>query len=489
MNTKFLFPFCLILNISFYSQNIKQKDVDSLMSLVYDKNAYSEKGSKEMLRLCTEIFYQSKEINYKEGISKGLSKMAEIYMSEQNYSMSLKKASEGIAFAEKYNYNSSLSSFYLIKGMNYTELGYSKKSKEALYKSLSYLKNISNNNQKETIQLYIFSTMARNIKLENRAYKSDSLLYYLEKGYNIAKGLNKKFSYRNFYLASFSLDLGKEYFNRNNFLKSKEYLSEFNTSMEEEKEKGGYSTYFLIFGNIENKNKNYTKALEYFDKSIQAFQKSKLYPNELIEIYSGKAEAYSGLKDYKNQALYVEKAKKLADSIYSSKIEILNNTLSVEGHNKYGEQLPNTSIRYVLVLIILIITSVIEIFIYRAKGKKKIKDQFMVPVEMNLSNLDTKNIKDLKELIELVKNNDKSFHLEFSKVFPTFNQNLLNINGMLTHSDLEYCALIKLRFDTKEIARYKNVTVNSVVSKKYRIRKKLNISTKDNIYTWILNIN
>lgn len=75
------------------------------------------------------------------------------------------------------------------------------------------------------------------------------------------------------------------------------------------------------------------------------------------------------------------------------------------------------------------------------------------------------DIESLRALVQLAKNDDKAFLLKFSEVFPSFNQKLININPQLTHSDLEYCALIKLKFDTKEIARYKKVTINSVISK------------------------
>ncbi|MFP3836197.1 helix-turn-helix transcriptional regulator, partial [Chryseobacterium sp. SIMBA_028] len=69
-----------------------------------------------------------------------------------------------------------------------------------------------------------------------------------------------------------------------------------------------------------------------------------------------------------------------------------------------------------------------------------------------------------------------------------FNQSLLNISTHLTPTDLEYCALIKLNFDTKQIATLKKISIGSVESRKYRIRKKLNINNSENIYTWMTKI-
>jgi DNA-binding CsgD family transcriptional regulator len=52
-------------------------------------------------------------------------------------------------------------------------------------------------------------------------------------------------------------------------------------------------------------------------------------------------------------------------------------------------------------------------------------------------------------------------------------------------SDLEYCALIKLDFNTKEIAQSKDISIRTVESKKYRLRKKLNLPEDiKNINSW-----
>ncbi|MFP3637277.1 helix-turn-helix transcriptional regulator, partial [Bacillus sp. SIMBA_033] len=73
-------------------------------------------------------------------------------------------------------------------------------------------------------------------------------------------------------------------------------------------------------------------------------------------------------------------------------------------------------------------------------------------------------------------------------MFPAFNRKLLEITPQLTPSDLEYCALMKLNFDTKQIAVLKKASIGSVETRKSRIRKKLNISNSENIYTWLMKI-
>ncbi|WP_395761997.1 helix-turn-helix transcriptional regulator [Elizabethkingia anophelis] len=92
----------------------------------------------------------------------------------------------------------------------------------------------------------------------------------------------------------------------------------------------------------------------------------------------------------------------------------------------------------------------------------------------------------LNLLINLAEKDDPSFYFKFNDVFPDFNENLLKISPKLTQSDLEYCAMMKLNFDTKKIASIKRLSIGAVESKKYRIRKKLDISTEENIYVWLM---
>ena len=94
----------------------------------------------------------------------------------------------------------------------------------------------------------------------------------------------------------------------------------------------------------------------------------------------------------------------------------------------------------------------------------------------------------IKELFELAWQNDSSFYHQFRQSFPDFDNKLLEINPSIKISDIEFCALIKLNFNTKQIATIKKMTVGAVEAKKYRIRKKLNISSTENIYIMISKI-
>ncbi|KMQ63224.1 hypothetical protein ACM46_13545 [Chryseobacterium angstadtii] len=90
-----------------------------------------------------------------------------------------------------------------------------------------------------------------------------------------------------------------------------------------------------------------------------------------------------------------------------------------------------------------------------------------------------------EEVIELAKKNDSSFLMKFKEMDPEFISRLFILNPDLENSELAFCALLKLRFTSKEIADYTFVQHKSIQQKKYRLRKKLNIEGDMDIYEFL----
>ncbi|MFP3594729.1 helix-turn-helix transcriptional regulator, partial [Chryseobacterium sp. SIMBA_038] len=55
----------------------------------------------------------------------------------------------------------------------------------------------------------------------------------------------------------------------------------------------------------------------------------------------------------------------------------------------------------------------------------------------------------------------------------------------LNVGDLTFCALVRLNFSNKEIAQYGTMSVRTVESKKYRLRKKIGLPTNTDFNKWI----
>lgn len=94
----------------------------------------------------------------------------------------------------------------------------------------------------------------------------------------------------------------------------------------------------------------------------------------------------------------------------------------------------------------------------------------------------------LKEVLELAVSNSPAFLIKFNEYDTGFSKKLLNMVPTLIAAEIEFCALLRLNFETKEIARYTRASVRAVEGKKYRVRKKLNIPSDQDINIWIANI-
>ena len=98
---------------------------------------------------------------------------------------------------------------------------------------------------------------------------------------------------------------------------------------------------------------------------------------------------------------------------------------------------------------------------------------------------DLKSLKSVNEinsvLVTIKRNLDKGddwkfFEDAFNNADQNFFKNLKKLHPDLTRSDLKLCAYLRLNLSTKEIAPLFGISVRSVEIKRYRLRKKMNLS-------------
>jgi tetratricopeptide (TPR) repeat protein len=495
MIKKFIFYSSFLFFTNINGQKPDKQSIDSLWTVATDKQAYAHKGSKEMLRLCTEIYYQSKNIHYEKGELRALVKMSEIYINEQNYEESLNKISEGLLLAEKNNNNIIWSDLLRLQSNVYSQLGYYEKADKSARKALLIANKIKEDDRKHLANSHALRKIAENKLQENILEKKyDSVHFYFYKAYTESKKLSSNFPYRNLRIAKNAKNMALILFYEDKIPEAEKYLHWYEELTKNIKENPEYTSFYTLKGNIENRKGNYLKAVEYFNKSIHFSKEYRILPLELAESYSGIAESYKELHDYKNQSVYIEKAKKITDSLSAAEKSLVEKVARSEKTDESKEKYPK-----LLVLGIMLALVIAGITFFLLKRKKIFSrenafnekengteyTQAINPVEKQTTITDSQ---ELNNVIELAKANSSSFSLKFSEVFPTFNQKLLEINPQLTPSDLEYCALMKLNFDTKQIATFKKSSIGSVETRKSRIRKKLNIINSENIYTWLMKI-
>jgi ligand-binding sensor domain-containing protein/DNA-binding CsgD family transcriptional regulator len=82
----------------------------------------------------------------------------------------------------------------------------------------------------------------------------------------------------------------------------------------------------------------------------------------------------------------------------------------------------------------------------------------------------------------------QQFEIHFNEAHLQFIQRLRERHPDLTKSNLQLCLFIRLNINTKEIADIMNITVRGVEKSRYRLRKKLGLSSTDSITDYLLSL-
>jgi tetratricopeptide (TPR) repeat protein/DNA-binding CsgD family transcriptional regulator len=78
-----------------------------------------------------------------------------------------------------------------------------------------------------------------------------------------------------------------------------------------------------------------------------------------------------------------------------------------------------------------------------------------------------------------------SFILHFEGVHPNFFEKLLAIHPSLNQEDQKFCAYIKMNLTTKDLTQMLNVSDRTIQSKRYRLKKKLELSSDSDLIQYI----
>lgn len=198
------------------------------------------------------------------------------------------------------------------------------------------------------------------------------------------------------------------------------------------------------------------------------------------------ADVYAEKKEVNNQINVLKKTNNLKDSLaIVSKLNLQKVNLEVNEQEKNQKESRNYSF-YLILILGIIAAALLSVFIWKNKiFDKKTKSVSNSETATHYPNKTEVASLSVNELFDLAVKNDHSFYYQFRKTFPDFDKKLLAINSTVKVSDIKFCAFIKLNLDTKQIATIKKMTIGAVEAKKYRIRRKLNISSEENMGIWI----
>ncbi|MGR3853698.1 tetratricopeptide repeat protein [Chryseobacterium indologenes] len=238
--------------------------------------------------------------------------------------------------------------------------------------------------------------------------------------------------------------------------------------------------YYNEIENSEQAEKALKKALEINIKT------RRTYSSHIKEVYKSLAELYKKKNDGGKAYFYLKKYMEEEGRFDAERFAVMNKaTEDFISEMKQESDWHKNDLPLFIALSITVLT-VSGVYVRKMINRlQKKKNTLKEQTDALKNHVQTKQ---LQEVTELAKRNDSSFLLKFKELFPEFIKSLLAINPDLENSELAFCAMLKLRFSSKEIADYTFVQHKSVQQKKYRIRKRLNIPGETDIYDFFENL-
>ncbi|WP_139959855.1 tetratricopeptide repeat protein [Flavicella sediminum] len=290
---------------------------------------------------------------------------------------------------------------------------------------------------------------------------------------------------------------------------------------------------FYFLGDLKVATKEKDSALIYYQKSLNAIEKLKVHIELKPEVLQKMAEVYHSLGTLDSAYRHMRSSKDSYNSLFG--IANKNNERLFEIKNKYKESLLDKELfiteqadlierknkeriwLIISLIFIVFITTSIYIINKQRNKLKKLDTIKQFEIKKNIAVIATKN-KELttyslqlvekeqaiKELLATIKKHSpqnynllkqkhkvnsivfwEDFNRRFLEINNDYYSNLLNKHPKLTATEQKHCALIKLNLDSIEMAALLNISLQSVHTSRYRIKKKMGLTTSDSLENYI----
>ncbi|REC47189.1 tetratricopeptide repeat protein [Chryseobacterium pennipullorum] len=473
MNIKYFLEkaaFCLLLFFGVLSSGRSATwEVDSLRKEIHNK--WLNKGDFNSIILAEKkLIIKCKKLGYIPGEIKG-------YINIANALSGINRNKESLQFLDiarkkltKLNDAGLEAQMNHVYGVNYFSLGLHKRALQRFNKALEVAKKISHEKEKQRIQYSVYDWKRSCFGFlglvdsvysnERKCMKSPMPMLYI----TIA---NRHFKNNN-------IDSAEYYINKaNHLLLIKKIPVE------------GKANVLRAYGRLNIEKKEYNKSLQYLLESLAITHRAGLRKRTL-ETYKLLAILYKRLNNLQKENEYLAKYSRLNDSLRESEKVALNTSVEDILASQEEDFTANSkNFYYGFASIILVSTAIILIIDNVHKVRYKRQDKMLNEKKHETDILRRKLENLYEEVVQLAIKSDPSFIHKFREAYSDFYDNLTKENPALTANDILFCAYIKLNFSNKEIAEYAHLSIRTVESKKYRLKKKLGISSESDFNKWI----
>ncbi|MEM9856765.1 MAG: helix-turn-helix transcriptional regulator [Bacteroidota bacterium] len=299
-----------------------------------------------------------------------------------------------------------------------------------------------------------------------------------------------------------------------------------------------------FLGGIYYKIKQLKKSEEYYLNALEAGAKYKSHQDLIPDIYEHLSRLYSETNRDEKAYEFLVTAKSLEEEQFgpqsenNQKIMAITDKYRIAQENRQRElekqkikkleqEAEIYSLKSLLLYLTVIFLTILIFVIYRflrtrhKAQKAAIRLENEVKLEKAREVLEFKNkeltastlqlierdelLADLREKLKAQRNGENGkeigklvTHIDINKShnWDEFNARFISVNSKfydnlkesfpkLSQGDKKICALIKLNFSSKDMSRLLGISVESVHTTRYRLRKKLNLSRQDNLEDFV----
>ncbi|MEL0649987.1 hypothetical protein V6246_01050 [Algibacter sp. TI.3.09] len=470
--------FLIAFSNSIFGQEHEEKHIDYSQQRKKVRVLVNQGEMEQALILSIDIIEKAKKHNEDDAVALGYIQISGILCTIGKHLESLQYLDLANQIISEEKLVTAKIKIYENYGRNYSALKLNDKSIKFLNKGLRLYETKKTASSQLLATLYVNKASA----FLNTKHKIDSSLFYLHKSLKIKESSFKYAVISNYYLkTNRNIDSARYYLNRSKVLMQGEKVSAYHKSI-----------LLQAQGNFYKSIGEYQKAIDYYEECLNISIRMKKYI-EVKLVYKLLSETYELLNQESRAHEYLLKYTTFNDSVntvYKKNVDVvISGFLNSQEQNHKEKEKKFSYLLGVGVLLFIAITGFVT-FYYREKRLGLIKEKENVIKQKNLERdkLKQKLNVAFDEVISLAKENDASFLIRFQEVYPNVCEKLLEVNTKLVNTELSLCAMIWLNFSSKDIAAYTNIQPKTVQTKKYRLRKKLELPEGTNLYVWIKNL-
>lgn len=464
---KTLFLLILLFIENYNAQIYSIKDLDSI------SEKYRTEGNiKKSVELNINAIKNYEKQNNKDGIIAAYINIGGLFWNLHRYKESLKYLENAETELRKIKNPTLCARMYGEYARNYASLGLLDQSNTSLDTSIYFAKQISDRKEKEKLLYFYYTWKIANFE-ELRAV--DSINSTLKKRLKMnVQPLTYVYMAENF-IKNKKTDSAEYYLNKASQMSGD--FSHYQKSMT-----------FLTFGKLHTAKKDYQKALDYYLKSL-AISKQISRKSDIRNVYKLISITYDSLDDIEKKNEYLQKYSNINDSIAESEREALRIPVDKIIHAE-NEKEKSERLKYFILISAVVATAIIVVIALTRRYIKKQKqaEEIIIETMHETDELKSKLNEAFEELSKLAMTNDPFFLTRFKEVYPEFYETLTTKYPNLSANDIKFSAFLRLNLSTKTIAQYKNISIRTIESRKYRLRKKLDLPSDVDLNKWMMEL-